>query len=117
MDLTAVLHQAVEHHSDDVALVEDARRWTYASWYARIKRFAQSLAELGVRSGDRVAMNLPPSENYLTTFFATQSWDLTPLPHLGGREDANPLMFLDRTLKGRHYRAPNGRGGSSAVKR
>ena len=38
-------------------------------------------------------------------------------PQLGGREDANPLIFLDRNIKGRHYRAPNGGGGSSAVRR
>ena len=42
---------------------------------------------------------------------------LTRLPQLGGREDANPLIFLDRNIKGRHYRAPNGGGGSSAVRR
>ena len=42
---------------------------------------------------------------------------LARLPQLGGREDANPLIFLDRNIKGRHYRAPRGGGGSSAVRR
>ena len=42
---------------------------------------------------------------------------LTRLPQLGGREDANPLIFGDPNIKGRHYRAPNGRGGWRAVRR
>ena len=36
---------------------------------------------------------------------------------LGGREDANPLIFHNRTSKGRHYRAPNGGGESRALRR
>ena len=34
---------------------------------------------------------------------------LTRLPQLGGYEDANPLIFRDRTPKGRHYRAADGK--------
>ena len=42
---------------------------------------------------------------------------LARLSQLGDREDANPLIFPDRNIKGRHYRAPNGGGASSAVRR
>ena len=42
---------------------------------------------------------------------------LARLPQLGGREDANPLIFHNRTSKGRRYRAPNGGGESRAVRR
>ena len=34
---------------------------------------------------------------------------LTRLPQLGGYEDANPLIFRDRTPEGRHYRAADGK--------
>ena len=33
---------------------------------------------------------------------------LARLPQLGGHGDANPLIFRDRTPKGRHYRAADG---------
>ena len=42
---------------------------------------------------------------------------LARLPQLGGREDANPLIFHNRTSKGRRYRAPNGGGESRALRR
>ena len=36
---------------------------------------------------------------------------LAQLPQLGGREDTKPLIFHDRTPKGRHYTARDGRPG------
>ena len=35
--------------------------------------------------------------------------ELARLPQLGGHKGANPLIFSDRTPKGRHYTPPNGR--------
>ena len=100
MDLTTILHQAVEHHSDDLALVEGARQWTYASWYARVKRFAHALSELGVRPGDRVAIYLPPGESYLTTTFATQILGAVSVPvHNSGGADELALVLRDSSAR------------------
>ena len=42
------------------------------------------------------------------TLSAPKSVSLARLPQLGGHEGFNPLIFRDRTPKGRHYRAPKG---------
>ena len=55
MNIATLLTQAVERYPESEALVFESRRWTYAAWHARIRRFAQALADLGVRPTDRVA--------------------------------------------------------------
>jgi acyl-CoA synthetase (AMP-forming)/AMP-acid ligase II len=72
MNIANILAQAVERYPNHRALVFENRRWTYAEWYARICRFAQALADLGVRPGDRVAFYVSTSEASVTTYFACQ---------------------------------------------
>jgi acyl-CoA synthetase (AMP-forming)/AMP-acid ligase II len=80
MDIATILRQSVERYPDHTALVFDGRRWTYAAWYARIARFAQALADLGVRPTDRVAFYVSTSENSVTTHFACQMLGAVSVP-------------------------------------
>jgi acyl-CoA synthetase (AMP-forming)/AMP-acid ligase II len=80
MDIATILRQSVERYPDHTALVFDDRRWTYAAWYARIARFAQALADLGVRPTDRVAFYVSTSENSVTTYFACQMLGAVSVP-------------------------------------
>jgi acyl-CoA synthetase (AMP-forming)/AMP-acid ligase II len=80
MNIANILAQAVERYPGHVALVFESRRWTYSDWYARICRFAQALADLGVRPGDRVAFYVSTSEASVTTYFACQVLGAVAVP-------------------------------------
>jgi acyl-CoA synthetase (AMP-forming)/AMP-acid ligase II len=80
MDIATILRQSVERYPEHTALVFDGRRWTYAAWYARIARFAQALADIGVRPTDRVAFYVSTSENSVTTHFACQMLGAVSVP-------------------------------------
>ena len=80
MYIGSLLEQSAERYPDHVALVYKDRRWTYAEWYARVRRLAQALADLGVRAGDRVAFFVGTSEYSATTYFATQLLGAVAVP-------------------------------------
>lgn len=80
MDITTVLHRAVERYPDRTALVFGDRRWTFEQWYQRVRRFAQALSDLGVRPSDRVAFYVSTSENSVTTYFACQLLGAVAVP-------------------------------------
>ena len=67
--------------------VESERRFTFTEWNLRSNRTANALRELGVGKGDRVALLLMNSVEYMETFFAVAkigavcvplNWRLTP---------------------------------------
>lgn len=80
MNIASILIHAVERYPNHEALVFLGRRWTYESWNARINRFAQALAELGVRPFDRVALYLSTNEASVTTYFACQKLGAVAVP-------------------------------------
>jgi fatty-acyl-CoA synthase len=80
MDIGSLLRQSAERYPEHVALVYKDSRWTYAAWYARVRRFAQALADRGVGCGDRVAFFVGTSEYSATTYFATQLLGAVAVP-------------------------------------
>jgi acyl-CoA synthetase (AMP-forming)/AMP-acid ligase II len=80
MNIGSLLRQSAERYPEHVALVHKDRRWTYAAWYARVRRFAQALADRGVGRGDRVAFFVGTSEYSATTYFATQLLGAVAVP-------------------------------------
>ena len=60
MDIASIFVQAAERYPDHTALIFEDRRWTYREWHARVRRFAQGLADLGVRPSDRVDQCVAP---------------------------------------------------------
>ncbi len=86
--------------------VETKRRFTFAGWNARSNRTANALRELGVGKGDRVALLLMNSVEYMETFFAIAkigavcvplNWRLTPeeLSFIIRDAGAGTLVFGD----------------------
>ncbi|MEJ7668125.1 MAG: long-chain-fatty-acid--CoA ligase [Casimicrobiaceae bacterium] len=80
MDIASIFVQAVERYPNHTALIFEDRRWTYSAWHDRVRRFAQGLADLGVRPSDRVAFYVTTSENQVTTYFACQMLGAVAVP-------------------------------------
>src|SRR5438067_13171892 len=80
MDIASIFIQSAERYPDHTALIFEDRRWTYREWYGRVRRFAQGLADLGVRPSDRVAFYVTTSENQATTYFACQILGAAAVP-------------------------------------
>ncbi len=80
MDIASIFVQAAERYPNHTALIFENRRWTYRQWHARVRRFAQGLADLGVRPSDRVAFYVTTSENSVTTYFACQILGAVAVP-------------------------------------
>jgi len=104
---------AAEHH-DQPATFFKGKFKTYAEIETEINKMANGLRKLGVKKGDRVAVYLPNSPQFLVTFFAVQSLGaiFTAFnPLYSAREikerlnDAEPKvfvtldMFLDKVKK------------------
>ena len=86
--------------------VETERRFTFAEWNLRSNRTANALRELGVGKGDRVALLLMNSVEYMEAFFAIAkigavcvplNWRLTPeeLSFIIRDAGAGTLVFGD----------------------
>ncbi|MEP7084326.1 MAG: AMP-binding protein, partial [Betaproteobacteria bacterium] len=80
MDIASIFLQSAERYPNHTALIFEDRRWTYSEWYHRVRRFAQGLADLGVRPSDRVAFYVTTSENSVTTYFACQMLGAVAVP-------------------------------------
>ena len=80
MNIARLLEASADRYPDHTALVFENRRWTYSEWLGRVRRFAQALADLGVRPGDRVAFYVSTSENSVTTYFACQVLGAVAVP-------------------------------------
>ncbi|MDQ6618241.1 MAG: long-chain-fatty-acid--CoA ligase [Pseudomonadota bacterium] len=80
MDIASIFTQSAERYPDHTALIFENRRWTYREWNKRVCRFAQGLADLGVRPSDRVAFYVTTSENSVTTYFACQMLGAVAVP-------------------------------------
>ncbi len=80
MHIARILEASVERYPNHTALVFGDRRWTYAEWFGRVRRFAQAISDMGVRPGDRVAFYVSTSENSVTTYFACQVLGAVAVP-------------------------------------
>jgi len=72
--MNALLESAAAGNPDALALTYEQRDWTYGDVLATTRRMATSLAALGLRAGDRIAMWMPTLPDYLFLSFA--AWRL-----------------------------------------
>ena len=68
--LPALLLQSVERSPDAMAVVDGATRLSYAALWAQVQAIAGFLAEMGIGEGDRVALFLENSANYVAAYYA-----------------------------------------------
>lgn len=67
--LPAMLLRSAERSPDSVAIVEGSRRISYSGLWEQIRAVAGFLAELGVETGDRVALFLENSAEYVAAYY------------------------------------------------
>jgi acyl-CoA synthetase (AMP-forming)/AMP-acid ligase II len=68
--LRELLGNGATRHPDRVALIFKERRWTYREFQREANRVANGLNGIGVKRGDRVALVLPNSAEFLFAVFA-----------------------------------------------
>lgn len=69
--LYTLLEQAAEQYPDRVATNFMGARISYQALWSKALRFASALQALGVQPGDRVALMLPNSPQYILGYFGT----------------------------------------------
>ena len=69
--LCELLGNEATRQPDQVALIFKDQRWTYREFQREVNRVARGLNGIGVRKGDRVALVLPNSAEFLFAVFAT----------------------------------------------
>ena len=65
------LRRPVQLYPNKTAVVDGARRYTYAELQARVNRLSHALLSLGVKPDDRVCILSPNSHFFLESFYAT----------------------------------------------
>jgi fatty-acyl-CoA synthase len=66
----AFARRARSLYGDREAVVDGARRWTYAQFFERCDRWSAALQQLGVTHGDRVAYIAPNTHAHLEGYYA-----------------------------------------------
>jgi long-chain acyl-CoA synthetase len=69
MNLKAMLETAAEHYGEKTAIVLGNRRLSYAALDEASNKVANALIKIGVGKGDRVAMLLPNSPEFVAIYF------------------------------------------------
>jgi 2,3-dihydroxybenzoate-AMP ligase len=84
LSLSDYLDRAADLHPDKVGFVDLQSRLTYAQAREQSKRLAVGLMRLGIKSRDRVLIQLPNWSDFVPAYFALQ------------RVGAIPVMLIDR---------------------
>ena len=80
MHLAHHFQRAAQRHPRRVALVERGRTWTYAEFVDRLWRVGTALHGLGLSRGDRVAILLSDTREYLETDYGAMAAGLVRVP-------------------------------------
>ncbi len=71
MTINYCLRRARDFYGANLAIDHEDRRLTYSEFYALVERSARKLAALGVQPGDRVAILMLNSPEYLELYYST----------------------------------------------
>jgi long-chain acyl-CoA synthetase len=89
--LSQALARTARDHPDNVALILMGRKITYRQLDESVNRFANALAGLGIRQGDKVALVLPNMPQIVIATYAI--W------RLGGVVATNNPLYTERELE------------------
>jgi 2-furoate---CoA ligase len=95
MSLARTLDVAAERSPGAEAIVDGARRWTYAEWRARVHRVAAALTGLGVSGGEHVVFALKNREEHASAYWACQMLGAVATP-LSWRYSPGELEYCVR---------------------
>jgi len=90
--IPVMLEQAIAAAPDAEALVAAGKRYSYAELGSAVERMGANLAALGVQAGDRVAMLLGNSAEFVLTLFAALRLGAIAVP-LNTREQRSGLAY------------------------
>lgn len=107
-----ILHRAASDHPAKTAVVDGARRLTFAELYRSSDDFAAGLVDLGVRRGDRVAIWMPNCLEWVVSFFGAVRAGAVVVPlntALAGseaeyqiRQSGSTVIICGSDVRGRH---------------
>ncbi|WP_413752690.1 long-chain fatty acid--CoA ligase [Streptomyces sp. R-74717] len=80
LSVATVLRESARRYPDRVAVVDSGTRLTYRELWARTLRCAGALRASGVRPGDRVAVLLPNSADFLYAYYGALAAGATVVP-------------------------------------
>ena len=72
--------ELARQHGNHPAIIDDRGSWSFRDAHARIARFGNALAGLGLRKGDRVALLVPDIREYLEADYAIMSAGFVRVP-------------------------------------
>jgi fatty-acyl-CoA synthase len=78
--LAQVFRRSAQEHPDHTLMVAGASRWNYAQVDARSSSLAAAMAELGLGSGDRIAIILPNRPEWIVALLACGKLGATVIP-------------------------------------
>lgn len=92
MYLTSGLHRSVQRHPEKIATVDHGRRQSFLELSQRVARLAGALRQLGVATGDRVAVLALNSDRYVETALAVW-WAGAVLNPVNTRWSATEIIY------------------------
>src|SRR5689334_15227739 len=78
--LAQVFDRSAREHPDHTAVVAGALRWNYAQVNVRASSLAAAMAELGLGTGDRIAIILPNRAEWIVALLACATLGATVVP-------------------------------------
>jgi 2,3-dihydroxybenzoate-AMP ligase len=108
--LDILLRDQAELRPDRVALVDGARRWTYAELDLRADRLAAGLRRLGLERGDRVVVQLPNTDAFVVLLFALLRVGAVAVLALPAHRHSE-IGYLCELAQAKAYAIPDFNGG------
>jgi acyl-CoA synthetase (AMP-forming)/AMP-acid ligase II len=76
----AKLAELAQSHADRIAIIDDAGKWTFRQFHARIARFGNAMRGLGLAKGERIALLLPDCREYLEVDYGSMAAGFVRVP-------------------------------------
>ncbi|QQK76835.1 long-chain-fatty-acid--CoA ligase [Salicibibacter cibarius] len=93
MNLISVFVQNVRRHPEKMALIYNDRTYTYWELNQRINRFANGLTQLGVHKGDKVALMMKNSDDFVIAFYGAAKLGAVLVP-INFRLIGNEVQYI-----------------------
>ncbi len=93
MIVSDLLRRGSKLYPDRVAIRYQGRDWSYAELDQRVNRLANSMAQLGLRQGDRIAILAPNCNQYVEVYLASARIGIITIP-LNARLKGGELKYI-----------------------
>jgi acyl-CoA synthetase (AMP-forming)/AMP-acid ligase II len=95
MHIGAALAELARTRGEHIAIIDDAGRWSFGNFHARIVRFGNATRGLGLQKGDRIALLMPDIREYLEVDYGAMAAGFVRVP-LDPRLTRHELVALLR---------------------